>query len=138
MMILQKPYILVRKFLAVHIFHPVGKYSAVKAYEVLLRKFSDKSSKILLLDIGIRIILASCRSILCLAVLNEEVEMITNFAIFAMPLTIKHICLCNSIILLCHQTDLNLILNFLNMHAFCDSYMRENIYDILFRCKCSN
>ena len=90
MMVLEQSYVLVRQFLAVHLLESVSKNAAVESDEVLLWKLTDESRKVLLLDVGICVILAAGSCILSLAILDEEVKVVANLAVFAMPLAIEH------------------------------------------------
>ena len=137
MMVLEQPDIFVRHLLAIHLLHPVGKDTTVETDEVLLRELSYESCKILLLNVGVCIILASCSCILSLTILDKEIKMVANFSVFSMLLPVKHVSLGNSKVLFSHEADLNLVLNLLHMHSFSNAHMGKNVDKVFFSCKSS-
>ena len=123
MMVLEKSDIFVRHLLSIHLLHSVCKDTTIQTDEILLRKFADESGEILLLDICIGVILASGSRIFSLTILDEEIEMVTHFPVFHMSLSVKHVCLGHSKVLLGHKTDLHLILDLFHMHTLGNAYM---------------
>ena len=59
-MVFEQLYILVRELLAVHFLETVAENPAVHPDESLLRELAHQGGDILILDIGVRIELASC------------------------------------------------------------------------------
>ena len=122
--------------------NPLNRYSTIKkegakqgigpghSFGKMIARATGR--KVLLVDVCVCVVFAAGCCVFCLAVLDEEVEVVTDFTVFCMSLSVKHIRLCYSKVLFSHETDFYLILDFLHVHSFCDAYMGEDVYEILF------
>ena len=125
--------ILVGHFLAVHVFDFIAEHAAVKTYEVRFRQLADECCNILLLDVGVSVVLASCSRILCVAIVDEEVEFVFYFTIFVMTLAVKDIRLGDVIITLGHKSVFHLILNLFNRNSVVDADTAHDVGENLLR-----
>ena len=110
----------------IHFLNTVSKQTAVQTDEVRLGKFSNQSSNILMLNIGIGIILGTSSSICSLAIVRKELHLFKYFTVFSMALTIKHETLGHLVIAFAHQCLFHLILNIFHLDTLVHIQMTED------------
>ena len=83
------------------------------------------------------IVFAAGSRIGSVAIIEKKFELVPYFPVFQMFLAIQHICLGNAVIMLCHQGDLHLVLDFFYICPVTDTDTTQHVGDNILCCKTS-
>ena len=125
--------VFIGQFFAVHLLEAVGQQAAIQTDEVLFGQFPDQRGDVLVLYIGVGVELASRGGVLRIAVVHQESQLVTHFAVFKMLLSIKDIRFGYFVVAFTHKRRFDLILNLFNRHAVFDLYMSEDGCQVFIR-----
>ena len=134
-MMIEQVHISVCQLLAVHVLDFVAEHTPVEADEARLGEFADEGGDILALNIGIGVVLAASSGIGCIAIVDEEIELVLHFAVLVVVLAIKDVSLSHFIVMLGHEGGLNLVLDLLHGDAVVDFQAPHHIDKHILRCE---
>ena len=134
-MLVQKADILIGNLLAEHVTDPVAKKTTVQTDKALFRQLTDKSCNVLVFHISIGVELASLSSVRSLTITHQELQLGFCLAVLSVTVAVQHVRLGNLIIALCHESHLNLVLDFLHTDATLNVQMAQYAGHHLLGCK---